>query len=35
VTAIGLGAPAFVDADRPSVLFAQNIGWIGEPSRSR
>ncbi len=33
VTAVGIGAAGFVDADRSSVLFAPHLSWRGEPLR--
>jgi len=33
VAAVGLGG--FIDAERETVLFAKNIGWVGEPLRAR
>jgi glucokinase len=35
VVAVGLGVGGFIDAERETVLFAKNIGWIGEPLRAR
>ncbi len=31
VTAVGIGAAGFIDADRSTVLFSPNISWAGEP----
>jgi glucokinase len=35
VTAIGLGAAGFVDADRATMLFAPNLAWRDEPLKQR
>lgn len=35
VTAVGVGAPGFVDRDRSTVIFAPNIDWENEPLRGR
>ncbi|WP_030240021.1 ROK family glucokinase [Streptomyces sp. NRRL S-350] len=35
VTAVGVGAPGFVDSDRSTVIFAPNIDWENEPLRGR
>ncbi len=35
VTAVGIGAPGYVDADRSTVVFAPNIDWSGEPLGSK
>ncbi|BFV59746.1 ROK family glucokinase [Kitasatospora sp. CMC57] len=35
VTAVGVGAPGFVDRDRSTVIFAPNIAWENEPLKSR
>ncbi|GAA2225871.1 MULTISPECIES: ROK family glucokinase [Kitasatospora] len=35
VTAVGVGAPGFVDRDRSTVIFAPNIAWENEPLRGR
>lgn len=34
VTAIGLGVGGFIDRERATVLFAKNIGWVGEPIKA-
>ena len=31
VTAVGVGAAGYIDADRSTVLFAPNIAWRDEP----
>jgi glucokinase len=33
VSAVGIGAAGFVDADRAAVLFAPHLAWRGEPLR--
>jgi glucokinase len=33
VTAVGIGAAGFVDADRARVIFAPNLSWRDEPLR--
>ncbi len=33
VTAVGIGAAGFIDADRSTVLFAPNLAWRDEPLR--
>ncbi|HQV92305.1 MAG TPA: ROK family protein, partial [Phycicoccus sp.] len=33
VTAIGIGAAGFVDADRATVVFAPHLSWRNEPLR--
>ena len=35
VTAVGVGAPGFVDSNRSTVIFAPNIDWENEPLRGR
>jgi glucokinase len=35
VSAVGLGAAGWVDADRRQVMFAPNLAWRGEPLRDR
>lgn len=35
VTAVGLAAAGFVDADLSTVLFAKHIGWLHEPLKHR
>jgi glucokinase len=35
VTAIGLGAAGFVDAERSTMLFAPNLAWRDEPLKQR
>jgi glucokinase len=35
VTAIGLGAAGFVDADRSTMLFSPNLAWRDEPLKRR
>ncbi|MFZ5850709.1 MAG: ROK family glucokinase [Actinomycetota bacterium] len=34
VSAVGVGAAGFVDADRSTVLFAPNVAWRDEPLRA-
>jgi len=34
ITAVGVGAAGFVDAQRSTVLFAPNLAWRDEPMRS-
>jgi glucokinase len=33
VSAVGIGAAGFIDADRSTVLFAPNLAWRNEPLR--
>src|SRR3954453_22337327 len=33
VTAVGIGAAGFIDAERAVVLFAPNLAWRNEPLR--
>jgi glucokinase len=35
VSAVGLGAAGFIDADRATVLFAPNVAWENEPLKAR
>jgi glucokinase len=35
VTAVGIGAPGFVDRERSTVTFAPNIAWENEPLKER
>ncbi|BAJ27988.1 MULTISPECIES: ROK family glucokinase [Kitasatospora] len=35
VSAVGVGAPGFVDRDRSTVLMAPNIAWENEPLKQR
>lgn len=35
VTAVGVGAPGFVDRERSTVIFAPNIAWENEPLKQR
>src|SRR5260221_6618599 len=35
ISAVGLGAAGFIDADRATVLFAPNVSWLNEPMKSR
>ncbi|WP_405017029.1 ROK family glucokinase [Kitasatospora sp. NBC_00070] len=35
VSAVGVGAPGFVDRDRSTVIFAPNIAWENEPLKVR
>jgi glucokinase len=35
VTAVGIGAAGWIDADRSTVLYAPNLAWRDEPLRDR
>ena len=35
VTAVGVGAPGYIDRDRSTVIMAPNIAWENEPLKTR
>ena len=35
VTAVGVGAPGYIDRDRSTVIMAPNINWENEPLKAR